>query len=68
MQHDAIRRSVAQGTKRRPLKFTAGNEASGAYLSDNLAVVVHDLAYCEVKIAFGIIPWMPLVPSTIWVT
>jgi hypothetical protein len=26
------------------------------------------LAYCEVKIAFGIMPWMPLVPSTTWVT
>jgi hypothetical protein len=39
MQHDAIRRSVAEGTKRRPLKFTPGNEASGACLSDNLAVV-----------------------------
>jgi hypothetical protein len=25
-------------------------------------------SYCEVKIAFGIIPWMPLVPSTTWVT
>jgi hypothetical protein len=24
--------------------------------------------YCAVKIAFGIIPWMPLVPSTTWVT
>jgi hypothetical protein len=26
------------------------------------------LAYCAVKIAFGIMPWMPLVPSTTWVT
>jgi hypothetical protein len=26
------------------------------------------LAYCEVKIAFGIMPWIPLVPSTTWVT
>jgi len=26
------------------------------------------LAYCEVKIAFGIMPWMPFVPSTTWVT
>ena len=25
------------------------------------------VAYCEVKIAFGIMPWMPLVPSTTWV-
>src|ERR1700687_897528 len=24
--------------------------------------------YCEVKIAFGIMPWMPLVSSTTWVT
>src|SRR4029077_6555919 len=46
-EHDAIRRSVAAGTKRWPLKFTAGNEASGARLSDNLAVVVHDLSATE---------------------
>jgi hypothetical protein len=26
------------------------------------------LGYCEVKIVFGIMPWMPLVPSTTWVT
>jgi hypothetical protein len=26
------------------------------------------LAYCAAKIAFGIMPWMPLVPSTTWVT
>jgi hypothetical protein len=25
-------------------------------------------SHCAVKIAFGIIPWMPLVPSTTWVT
>src|SRR5262245_44473311 len=50
MQHDAIRRSVAEGTKRWPLKFTAGNEASGAGLSDNLAVVVHDLSATDSRL------------------
>jgi hypothetical protein len=24
--------------------------------------------HCAAKIAFGIMPWMPLVPSTTWVT
>jgi hypothetical protein len=28
--------------------------------------IVCCIAYCEVKIAFGIMPWMPLVPSTTW--
>jgi hypothetical protein len=26
------------------------------------------ISYCVVKIDFGIMPWMPLVPSTTWVT
>jgi len=50
MQHDAIRRSVAEGTKRGPLKFTAGNETSGAGRSDNLAVVVHDLSATDSRL------------------
>src|SRR5215467_7105247 len=50
MQHDAIRRSVAEGTKHRPLKFTAGNEAPGAGLSDNPAVVVHDLSATDSRL------------------
>jgi hypothetical protein len=26
------------------------------------------ISYCVVKIDFGIMPWMPFVPSTTWVT
>jgi hypothetical protein len=29
---------------------------------------IEPLSYCIAKTAFGIIPWMPFVPSTTWVT
>ena len=51
-------RQPAPGTQKR------GGRA-GRGLGENRRRVPHQR---EVKIAFGIIPWMPLVPSTTWVT
>ena len=48
---------------RRQQRFRDGEaERLGGFEVENC------LAYCEVKIALGIMPWMPLVPSTTWVT
>jgi hypothetical protein len=54
----------------RPLPVPSRNEPGGSMGLSQTAAVLEDTVgampryYCAVKIDFGIMPWMPLVPST----